>query len=79
MNSTNVKKRHFQLMDENTLNPTMNDVCVCPDPRCNNDKFYLTDYNRLFCSKGRREVREGKEFKGGKLLNTYPLEKDEIE
>lgn len=60
------------LMDENTLNPTMNDISICPDPKCGNDTFYGTDYGRWFCSKCRREIRENKNFKGGKLLNTKP-------
>jgi hypothetical protein len=60
------------LMDENTLNPTMNDICICPDSKCGNDTFYHTDYGRVFCSKCRREVRENKNFKGGRLLTTTP-------
>jgi ribosomal protein L37AE/L43A len=61
------------LMDENTLNPTMNDISVCPF--CENETFYHTDYNRVFCSKCRKEVRNGKEFKAGKLLNTKPTKR----
>lgn len=55
-------------MDENTISPTMDDICVCPDPKCNNETFYKTDYGREFCSKCRREVRVNENFKGGKLL-----------
>lgn len=67
----------LKLMDENTKNPTMNDICICPDLKCGNDTFYHTDYNRVFCSKCRREVRNGTEFKGGKLLNITPKEDEE--
>lgn len=72
-----MKMKYYKLMDEDTLNPTMNDISVCP--KCDNETFYHTDYNRVFCSKCRREIREGPEFKEGKLLKTTPLEIDSRE
>ena len=49
-----------KLMDENTINPTMNDVCLCPF--CDNDKFYSTDYGREFCSSCRKENPTNTEY-----------------
>ena len=68
-----------KLMDEDTLNPTMNDICVCPHTNCDGKTFYQTDYGREFCSKCRREVRVNENFRGGKLLNSKPQETVDIE
>lgn len=68
-----------KLMDEDTLNPTMNDICVCPYKDCDGQTYYQTDYGREFCSKCLREVRVNENFKGGKLLNTIPQETVDIE
>ena len=67
------------LMDEDTLDPTMNDICVCPHEGCDGDTYYQTDYGREFCAKCRREVRVNENFKGGRLLDTTPQETDDIE
>lgn len=61
------KCKGIELMDENTINPTMDDICICP--HCENPTFYQTDYGREFCAKCRKEVRVNENFKEGVLLD----------
>lgn len=47
------------------VNPTKEDLSVCPG--CDCELFYITDGNRHFCSKCKRELRNNINFKGGHL------------